>query len=355
MAAERSVKRAVLSGASFLCVFSIILYFPAVVNAAVASVSGLDGDVYLMEKGANRWTIAVKGSELDVGDTVKTGSGGRVTLYFADGSRLSLGNDSELRIKKFYLKRNKRKAVYSLSTGKLRAFIKGFTGRSDIKVRTPTSVSGVKGTDFIVMNRGKANVIFGEGGEVLVSGDDSGGVALTYGAMTENTSGTKPIEPVAVEPGSALEDIRAGLEAVTDVDAPVEWEKAGMLPDIMARWNINYGHYLADSRLFDKAMEVLRIAIDLTLLPEMKAEAHMERGSLLSRNLDDPRGALKEYAAVMDEYPVEPYLENAVFSAGMVNMDIGRKRRALNLFNRYLNDYPEGRHTGTVEILKRGL
>ncbi len=334
--------------------------------AAVGRISALSGSVYLKAKAAPKWKVAEKGAAVEVGDKVKTGSDGRASIEIEDGSRLSLGNDSELELTEFTLKKDKRSAVYSLSTGKLRAYVGKFTGKTDVKVKTPTSTSGIKGTDFIVMNQGDANVIFGEESDVEVSGNDTPlsspltkggarGVTVGPGVMTENTRNAAPIEPVAVEPGSSLEDVRAQLEAITDVERPVEWEKAGRLPEILARWNINYGHYLADSRRFADSLDVFQIAIDLSSVAGVKAEAHLERGTVLSRNMSEPMRAISDYMSVLERYPVEPFLENAVFSAAVVNKELGEKKSALELFKRYLADYPRGSHRGTVDVLIRSL
>ncbi len=323
--------------------------------AAVGRISALSGAVYLKAKAAPKWKVAEKGASVEAGDKVKTGSDGRASIDVEDGSRLSLGNDSELELTEFTLKKDKRSAVYSLSTGKLRAYVGKFTGKTDVKVKTPTSTSGIKGTDFIVMNQGDANVFFGEESNVEVSGGDTKAVTMGPGVMTENTRAASPIEPVAVEPGSSLEEARAELEAITDVERPVEWEKAGRLPDMLARWNINYGHYLADSRRFADSLDVFQIAIDLASVPGVRAEAHLDRGTVLSRNMGEPMRAVADYTAVIERYPVEPFLENAVFSAAVVSKELGEREKALKLFRRYLADYPRGGHRATVEVLIRSL
>ncbi len=344
---------------AFLLALASVLYFvfpPLSLSAEPAGrIESLSGAAYYKAKDSSKWTVASKGADLLPGDSVKTGSDGKMSLKFSDGSRLNVGNLSELEITEYLLKSRKRSAVYSLSAGKMRAIINKFTGSTDIKVKTPTSTSGVKGTDFIVMNEGPANVLFGKEDTVTVSGDDNRSVDLSEGGMTENTKGGKPIEPVAVTPGSALEEVRAELEAITDVERPVEWERAGRLPEILARWNINYGNYLADSKKFTDSLDVFQIAIDLTGLPSIKAEAHLGRGTVLSRNLNEPLSALKEYMEVVEKYPTPPFAENALFSAGLINMELGEKSEALKLFKRYAGEYPEGSHKDTVELFIKVL
>ncbi len=335
----------------FLFFFLALLPLDSDARRHVGSIEAAGGTAYFRPKDSARWTVASKGLPLAEGDSVRTGSDGRLSISLEDGTRLNVGNDSELEITVFLLGKEKRSAVYTLSTGKLRAVVGRFAGSSDIKVKTPTGVAGVKGTDFIVMNRNEANVLFGKEDNVAVSGTDTASVVLAPGKMTENTRGNEPIEPVDVEPGSPLEQARAELEAVTDVNAPVQWEEAGSLPMILARWNINYGHYLADSKRYADALNVFQIAIDLSEAAYVRAEAHLERGTVFSRNLGEPRKALEEYMAVVDKYPLAPFFENALFSAGMIEMDLGEKDGALRLFKRYRQEFPEGMHRETVEML----
>ena len=336
--------------------FSMVLFlFPSGAYPASGAFTGISGAVYFKAKGEKKWAVAVKNSPVNPGDRVRTGSDGRASVRFEDSSTLSIGNDSEIEITEYMLKGKKRAATYSVTTGKIRAFISDFSGETDVKVKTPTSTSGVKGTDFILMNKDNANVIFGEEDEVTVSGEEGGPVVVSPGTMTENTLGFNPIEPVRVEPGSALEEARRDLEAITDVGAPVEWERAGRLPDILARWNINYANYLADSKRFTDALGVFSIAVDLTTLSTIKAEAHLGRGTVFSRNLNMPREALHEYMTVVDRYPEPPFAENALFSAGMINMVIGEKGEARMLFLRYRDEYPQGSHKDTVDFFLRDM
>ncbi|MBI1911631.1 MAG: FecR domain-containing protein [Deltaproteobacteria bacterium] len=348
-------KRLASNSALKFLILLLLIIFPVSSFASVGSIEKMSGTSYFRQKGSDKWAVAGIGQPVDAGDKVKTGPDGRMSLKFIDGSKLNVGNSSELEITEFLLRKRNRSAVFSLSTGKARAIINKFSGSTDIKVKTPTSVSGVKGTDFIVMNQGSANVFFGESGKVEVSGDKGEPVYLKRSTMTENTVGASPVAPVRVEQGSALEEVRAELEAITDADKPVEWEKAGQLPNILARWNINYGDYLADGKRYTEALEVFKIAIDLTELKQIKAEAHLERGTVLARNMNEPQKALEEYNTVIQDYPETPSAENAIFSAGIVNTELENRQEATRLFKKYLAQYPQGVHKDTVEFFLRFL
>lgn len=328
---------------------------PSISHASAGFLESFSGAVFLKTKATGKWATAQKGTAVEPGDRVKTGEDGRALVKLSDGTKLTIANLTELEITGYSLKKSERSASLFLSSGKMRAIVSKFSGRSDFKVKTPTAVSGVRGTDFIVMNQGEANVLFGEDGQVEVTGDTGKPVALKPAMMTESTAGSEALTPVRVEDGTALAEARADLEAATDVEAPVAWERVKDLPDLLARWNLNYGHYLADSTRFKEALDVFEIAFDLTILPGIKAEARLERGTVYSRNMNDPKRAIAEYMEVIDEYDIEPFLENAVYSAGLIRMELKERDEALRLFRRYISDYPEGSHRSTVEIFIREL
>lgn len=339
----------------FCLSIAVFLFIASPVFASIGNIARQSGATFFKAKGEKDWTSVVDGRELNQGDRIKTGSDGRMELSLNDGSKLSLGNSTELEITDFLLSKTKRNATVFLVQGKLRASVASFSGKTNMNIKTPTAVAGIKGTDFIAMNQGKANVFFGQEGTVAVSGTDKERVALLPDTMTENTRGHAPITPVKVEPDTALADARKLLIDVTTVDAPVEWKETGKLPLILARWNINYSHYLADAAKYKEAMEVLQIAIDLTDFPEINADALLERGTILSRYLSQPDEALKEYSLVIEKYPQIPQKENAIYSSGVIYMDIGNKAKARELFNEYKKLYPQGKHAATVDLMLEKL
>ncbi|MEK6531832.1 MAG: FecR domain-containing protein [Deltaproteobacteria bacterium] len=335
--------------------FFVFSFLGSICHAASGSIDAISGIAYHKPKDGLKWGVLKSGDAISVGDRIKTGADGRVTVRLKDSTRLMIGNDTELEITRHYVEKDKRGALYSLTGGRLRAVVMKFSGASDIKVRTRSGVMGIKGTDFIVMNHNDANIVFGMEDAVNVAGLDTASVELGQGLMTENTRGNAPIEPVRVEPQTPLEEALNELKAVTDAHAPVEWERAGRLPSIMARWNMNYGRYLADSLSYPAALDVFQIAIDLTDEPKVKAEAHLERGGLFSVNLMRPEDALSEFNEVMDNFREEPFLENAVYYAGAVNMGLGKKDEAALLFRRYLQEYPNGSKAETVKTFIKSL
>jgi tetratricopeptide (TPR) repeat protein len=136
---------------------------------------------------------------------------------------------------------------------------------------------------------------------------------------------------------------------------PEEWTDSGKISDIIARWNINYGHYLADSGKYNDALHVFQIALDLTKMAEIRGDAHMERGAVYARFLNNPELALAEYLLLIEEYPKLPQAETALFSAAQTLVELGLADQARSRFQQYLIEYPTGKHKDNVETLLQNL
>jgi len=95
-----------------------------------------------------------------VGDTVReadvivTGADGSVGITFADNSRMSIGPNSVLVIDRFVFDSTTHGGAFETSLGKgtLNAVSGNLTRQSPdaMKVKTPTAVLGVRGTEFFV-------------------------------------------------------------------------------------------------------------------------------------------------------------------------------------------------------------
>jgi hypothetical protein len=97
---------------------------------------------------------AARGMNLYKGDTVMTLEKSRVRFRMNDGSILSLASETKLKLtKSVYDKKKKRRSSFlRMTIGKARFFVVKMLNfkRSAFKVRTPTAVCGVRGSDFIL-------------------------------------------------------------------------------------------------------------------------------------------------------------------------------------------------------------
>jgi hypothetical protein len=129
------------------------------------------------------------GEQLDVGTTLRTGATGRVRLRFIDGSVLVLADRSQLRIDAFSAAGARpREAEFLLELGLIGQRVTPSAGGS-WKVRTPTAVTAVRGTEFSVeVGDDRATAVHVTTGEVDVE------------PAGPQTRGIRPRYPVRLQP-----------------------------------------------------------------------------------------------------------------------------------------------------------
>jgi hypothetical protein len=94
------------------------------------------------------------GFELEKGDTVVTGKGGRVGITFNDNSRFAAGPNSRINITDFEFDDTTHKGQFltQIERGKV-AIVSGaiaHSAKDAMRVRTPSALLGVRGTKFVV-------------------------------------------------------------------------------------------------------------------------------------------------------------------------------------------------------------
>jgi hypothetical protein len=106
-----------------------------------------------VERGAER-IAAVVGMPIQQSDKLVTGADGTVGVTFADNSLLSVGPNSALSVDRFSFNSSTHEGQFdaSLQKGTL-AVISGKMVKQSpeaMKIRTPASILGVRGTEFVV-------------------------------------------------------------------------------------------------------------------------------------------------------------------------------------------------------------
>lgn len=96
----------------------------------------------------------VPGLQLLAGDRLVTGKNGRMSLSFVDNTRFAVGPNSRVSVSEFQYDRTRQKGTFvtQVDRGSL-AVVSGRIAKSDrdaMKVRTPNTLLGVRGTKFIV-------------------------------------------------------------------------------------------------------------------------------------------------------------------------------------------------------------
>ena len=97
---------------------------------------------------------AAPGVQLLAGDRLVTGKDGRMSLTFVDNTRFALGPGTNVAVNQFQYDRTRQSGAFvtQVDRGSL-AVVSGRIAKSRkdaMKVRTPTSLLGVRGTKFIV-------------------------------------------------------------------------------------------------------------------------------------------------------------------------------------------------------------
>lgn len=106
-----------------------------------------------VERGAQKLKPA-PGLQLLAGDRLVTGKDGRMSLTFIDNTRFAVGPNSQVSVSEFQYDRTRQKGsfVTQVDRGSL-AVVSGKIAKSNrdaMKVRTPNTLLGVRGTKFIV-------------------------------------------------------------------------------------------------------------------------------------------------------------------------------------------------------------
>jgi hypothetical protein len=125
-------------------------------TAAAASDAGLvkvaKGSVQIERAGAR--TPAEVGTVLRAGDVLHTGADGAAGITFADNSLLSIGPNTVFAIDKYQFDSTTHAGEFegSLRKGRLAAVSGKMVRQSPeaMKIRTPASIMGVRGTEFVV-------------------------------------------------------------------------------------------------------------------------------------------------------------------------------------------------------------
>ena len=120
--------------------------------AEIARVKSVSGPANVLRGTAS--LPATTGQALQAGDVLVTGKTGRMSLSFVDNTLFAIGPNSRIAVSKFDYDRTRQQGdfVTQVDRGSL-AVVSGRIAKSRrdaMKVRTPTSLLGVRGTRFIV-------------------------------------------------------------------------------------------------------------------------------------------------------------------------------------------------------------
>lgn len=133
--------------------FGLIALYPASpALAEIARIKQSSGVAFVQRN--SQQIKAAPGLPLQPGDRLVTGKDGRMSLAFVDNTRFAVGPNSQVAVSEFQYDKTRQKGnfVTQVDRGSL-AVVSGKIAKSDkdaMKVRTPNTLLGVRGTKFII-------------------------------------------------------------------------------------------------------------------------------------------------------------------------------------------------------------
>ena len=187
----------------------------------------VQGRVVIMHADMKKGYWAKKKFPLFKGDTIVTQKRGRIRFSFTDGSILTMGSRTKMVINRsvYDEKKKRRSSFLSMALGKARFRVKKLFGfrRSVFRVKTPTTVAGVRGSDWIMRTTLKlTEVIALEDTKLEVMSVDFPEAKPTLLTDLERTiveAGALPTEVERVEPNE-IEDIKRDFVVTPEVVEP---------------------------------------------------------------------------------------------------------------------------------------
>jgi len=127
-----------------ILIFSATAVFAQDTNP-VGIITATQGEVTISDESGT--FEAVAGTPVKLGDTIETGEESGVKILFDDDSLFSLGDNTSVVITEFIYTPQERKSISNITKGKMRAIFNVVESKdSDIEIKTPNGVAGIKGT-----------------------------------------------------------------------------------------------------------------------------------------------------------------------------------------------------------------
>ena len=158
----------------------------------VAAISSMKGNVQIRSANNRKFDSAYKGQMIKTGDWIKTSKNVFVAIVFLDGSNIKIQSNTEIEIKSSRITAKELKTQMYIAEGQAWSKVSK-QNNGEFKIKTPTAVASVKGTEFDVEfdDLAESTTLTVLEGSVEF-GNDLGSVLA--GAM-EGASATKDEEP----------------------------------------------------------------------------------------------------------------------------------------------------------------
>jgi len=138
-----------------VCISSFAPGKPMAAEKPVGRIDRLVGTVYLQHPWDKKPSLAKKYDDLFHKDMITTGDRSKASLGFINGAVLDMGEQTELVVKELLYRPEDAlsQSTFSMRLGRVRAFVSKFINpASRFQIQTTTAVTGVVGTEQLVIN-----------------------------------------------------------------------------------------------------------------------------------------------------------------------------------------------------------
>jgi VCBS repeat-containing protein len=188
-----------------------------------------EGEVLVMKEGTDDWVGAVSGTELDIGDGIKTGDNSSAEITFFDGSAMELKADTQIEILSLDLVCDTGVKTITLEQTigtTISRVTKLLDPGSSYEIETPTGVAGVRGSTMVVTVEFVTPQVI----HTLIDNWEGNVYAIGQGALLDIPVGRTAIIESGQEPELVNNPPVAEDDATTtDEDSPVTVAAPGVL------------------------------------------------------------------------------------------------------------------------------
>jgi tetratricopeptide (TPR) repeat protein len=159
------------------------------------------GEGHVMFVRDSNWIEAVASQALTSGDTLKTGSHGKLDVLFIDGVQIKVHHNTTLVIKD--VAKNKKGTLLGLKSGEVWSRAKAVPG--GLKIETPSATAAIRGTDWdiVVDDKGTSYLTVLNGNVELFN--DFGSVKVNAGEQAMAEVGKTPVKVFLVRPKDRIQ------------------------------------------------------------------------------------------------------------------------------------------------------
>ena len=130
-------------------IFFLLSTFLFAEARVVAAISSMKGNVQLRNANNRKYESAYKGQMVRTGDWLKTDKNVYVAIVFLDGSNVKIQSNTEIEIKSSRITARELKTQMYIAEGQAWSKV-AQQKNGEFKIKTPTAVASVKGTEFDV-------------------------------------------------------------------------------------------------------------------------------------------------------------------------------------------------------------